>query len=247
MLPLFLALWHCCDIGLDINQSITYYEMAFDVNTTYADWALQYQIKTNSTYLEKVSPGYFCSAVIVWIVPPLLSAIFFTLRRYHDYPNKRKIMITILLLPFTTVLSSLFMYLYFPISLCYTAVCEFCARLSEYNYYATFNFYNNKKDIQEFTKFIEILGEALPQLILNVVFIANNFPYLMEQDIYFGIPVPVSVISSVFSVGSLLIGFIKGIPILIKRLKSLEPSEERKLQVTARKCIEAQKARRNEK
>ena len=60
----------------------------------------------------------------------------------------------------------------------------------------------------------------------------------MEHDIYFGIPVPVSVISSVFSVGSLLYGFIKGIPILIKRLKSLEPSRERKLQLATIKCLE---------
>ena len=130
-------------------------------------------------------------------------------------------------------------------TLCYTAVCECCKGTYD-EVYKREGYYNHKKDIQEFTKFVEILGEALPQLILNVVFIANNFPYLMEQDIYFRIPVPVSVVSSVFSFGSLLYGFIKGVPIFIKKLKSLESSKERKLHVTARKCIEAQKTRRNE-
>ena len=63
-------------------------------------------------------------------------------------------------------------------------------------------------------KFLEIVGEALPQLIINIVFITNNYPYLNENDTYFGIPIPVSIVSAVFSVGSLIIGLKTGFTLL---------------------------------
>ena len=65
-------------------------------------------------------------------------------------------------------------------------------------------------DALVFLKLFEILGEALPQLILNIVFISNNYPYLIENDIYFGISVPMSIVSAVFSFGSIFIGMKAG-------------------------------------
>ena len=59
----------------------------------------------------------------------------------------------------------------------------------------------------KFMKFLEILGEAIPQLTLNIVFMKNNYPYLVENDTLFDIPVPVSVISAVFSLASVFFGF----------------------------------------
>ena len=38
-------------------------------------------------------------------------------------------------------------------------------------------------------KSLDIVGEALPQLSLNVVLILNNFPYLEENDVNCGIPI----------------------------------------------------------
>ena len=65
--------------------------------------------------------------------------------------------------------------------------------------------------ILPFHKLFEILGEALPQFILTLVFASNNYPFLKDNDTYFGIPIPVSIISLVFSFGSLIIGVISGI------------------------------------
>ena len=59
-------------------------------------------------------------------------------------------------------------------------------------------------------KLFEIIGEALPQFILTLVFVCNNYPFLKDNDTYFSIPIPVSVISLMFSFGSLIMGVILG-------------------------------------
>ena len=49
----------------------------------------------------------------------------------------------------------------------------------------------------------------MPQLLLNVVLISNNVSNKEENDIYFGIPIHMSIILGIFSFGSLVIGFKK--------------------------------------
>ena len=59
-------------------------------------------------------------------------------------------------------------------------------------------------------KLFEHIGEALPQIILAVVFSSNNFPFLVAKDII--IPyVPTTLISIIFSCGSLCMGMYTGI------------------------------------
>ena len=70
-----------------------------------------------------------------------------------------------------------------------------------------------------FFKFWEIIGEALPQAILTVVFALNNFPFLMKFDTYFNIPIPVSLVSLAFSVGSLILGVISGYKSMVNGYK----------------------------
>ena len=56
-------------------------------------------------------------------------------------------------------------------------------------------------------KMFEVVGEAFPQLILNLVYIGNNFEFLMEHDkITPAQPLPTCVVSAVFSLGSVIIG-----------------------------------------
>ena len=58
-------------------------------------------------------------------------------------------------------------------------------------------------------KMFEVVGEALPQLVLNLVYIASNFEFLMEHDkITPAQPLPTCVVSAVFSFGSVIIGFL---------------------------------------
>ena len=75
LLPLFLAIWHQVDIGLDANQSVTYYQMSYDENSEYQLWALKYQNNTKETS-QGVSSGYFYVALIVWILPPFIFTSF---------------------------------------------------------------------------------------------------------------------------------------------------------------------------
>ena len=60
-------------------------------------------------------------------------------------------------------------------------------------------------------KLFECVGEAVPQLILAVVYAANNYSYLLEHDDYLGIGIPVTIISCIFSAGSIAMGLISGI------------------------------------
>merc|ERR1719370_2629009 len=56
----------------------------------------------------------------------------------------------------------------------------------------------------------EHLGEALPQFSLTIVFLVNNYPFLLVFDTLFGIPIPISLMSSIFSFGSLCMGVYSG-------------------------------------
>ena len=65
-----------------------------------------------------------------------------------------------------------------------------------------------------FVKMTESVGEAVPQFILSLVFIANNYPYLLENDVFFGMHVPLSCISCIFSFGSMIMGLVNGFALL---------------------------------
>ena len=202
--------------------------MAFDINGTYRAWALQYQSKTNSTYLETVSPWYFYAASMIWIGPSFLFAMLAT-KHFKEYieffccgfevheecfGRFSWIVIQFLFLPFGTVINFVFLYLFVPVNLLHNAVRAFIAGDDFDAEEENGCFFGSKR--LTFMKFQEIVGEALPQLVLNIIFIANNYTYLNANDIFFGIPVPVSIISSVFSLGSLLIGIKSGCPIVVK-------------------------------
>jgi len=205
VMPIFLALWHYADIGLDVNQSITYFEMAFDVNASYGKWALQYQNETNSTYLQTVSPWYFYTATMIWIGPSLIIAtpyVFWFLMKNCGICIG--IVISILCLPVATVWVLLFVYFLMPINLFCNSV-RAVIQGDDFNEEKNYGCLMDSKMLT-IVKLLEILGEALPQLTLNIIFIVHNYPYLTENDTYFGIPVPISIISAVFSLGSLLIG-----------------------------------------
>lgn len=77
LLPLLTAIWMIVDMGLDINQTITYYCLidGFKEDGEYRNWALKYKNETNATTLQTISPGYFYTACAVWIVPPVLASV----------------------------------------------------------------------------------------------------------------------------------------------------------------------------
>ena len=214
-IPLILAVWHQVDIGLDVNQSITYYQMSYDNNSLYQSWAQKHKNETNETIQHTVSSGYFYVAIIVWIFPPGIIALFL-LNSYRFCLCSCKNMISdwicpfpillikIILLPVGTILIFLFIYLIFPFLLLLFAICKL---IVGEKFIENCNCCNFSEFIFQNMAFVEILGESLPQFMLNVVFICNNYEYLLANDLYLRFPVPVSIISCVFSLGSLLMGF----------------------------------------
>merc|ERR1712117_45083 len=84
IVPLLTSIWMEVDMGLDVRQTLTYYDHAFDSNGTYANWALEYN-KTRNGTMETVHPGYFYTSIIVWVLPPFLySAITFLFSLCRD-------------------------------------------------------------------------------------------------------------------------------------------------------------------
>ena len=84
------------------------------------------------------------------------------------------------------------------------------------NHYNTHQLQEDKTNWKKFDKEddvsfdLPVVGlRALPQLILTVVFIINEYQEIWEIDTgYFQIPCPISFISVSFSAVSLLVGFI---------------------------------------
>ena len=59
-------------------------------------------------------------------------------------------------------------------------------------------------------KMFEIVGEALPQFILGLVYLINNWEDVSESDKFFDDqPLPTSLLSLIFSLGTLIIGITK--------------------------------------
>ena len=65
-------------------------------------------------------------------------------------------------------------------------------------------------------KAFEFIGEAVPQLILSIVFMANNYKFMIDTETFIGAKeFEVTLTSMVFSIGSILMGLYSGIPVLI--------------------------------
>ena len=210
------------DIGLDVNQTITYYHLirGFEENGEYHDWALQYKEETTGTRLQTISPGYFYTACVVWIIPPVLDSfsslafeelsfphVFNAIFRCNiDRIQSRKKWF--MYYPFELFCGILFIYVVVPFAALKNGLKHLIN--GEVDEEKNLIAFLNPKELP-FAKLFEILGEALPQFILTVVFVSNNYPFLMDHDTYFDIPIPVSIISLVFSFGSLIIGVTSGI------------------------------------
>ena len=73
IVPLLTVLWTYVDLGLQINQSITYYQHAeFNNNNTYQTLESNHSNATHQPYLHSGSHIYFYVSVVVWIVTPIL-------------------------------------------------------------------------------------------------------------------------------------------------------------------------------
>ena len=217
------------DIALDINQTITFYQLhGFGGSGIYQKWAKEYQTKTNGT-LQTVSSIYFYSACGVWVAPPFfLSPLFllkfktftfveviYTLFKYQIdgriFPKNPILLFLsyIVLFPIDLISCMLVIYIFIPLAALQNGLK--CAWNGSVDAREKFAFEIESEDLPGW-KMFEYCGEAVPQFILTVGFAINNYPFLLRYDTYFDIPIPITMVSIVFSVGSLIIGFITGVP-----------------------------------
>ena len=67
-----------------------------------------------------------------------------------------------------------------------------------------------REDQSEYYKVFENLGEAVPQSIMCLLFIVNNFKFIVHEETSTWMPIPISILSLVFSVGSIMMGLYTG-------------------------------------
>ena len=208
--PLIMSIWIIVDVALDIYQTSTYREHAFDVNGTYHQWSEKYGIRNVSgvDHLQKVSPLYFYVSCMVWGTPPFLCSMFY----YSIYFCLNGFSITnffvVLCFPVAVIVASLFIYIVIPLASLQSSL--IIARKGSINdnkvlLGCTFN-----TNTFTWLNLFEHIGEALPQIILAVVFSSNNYSFLRVHDTSI-VPVPTTIISIFFSFGSLCMGMYTGI------------------------------------
>ena len=215
--PLVIILLYGFDIALDIHQTNTYYRISQNgrnissatENNTSEEKTIVSSTTIPSEYLYG-SIGAWISLPLLWSLVLLIStqrplpAINRTMKFCFDYEFNLnsgvgiKILLGILALPIDTVFSILWIYILVPyVSLKRALQCAILGK--EFP----------KDDNISFD--LPIVGiRALPHLILATVFANNESMFLSSFDLYFEIPVPMTIISAALSAICLLVGIITG-------------------------------------
>ena len=234
IVPLLTSLWMEVDMGLDVRQTLIYYDHAFNHNGTYASWALEYN-KTTTGTVETVHPGYFYTSIVVWVLPPFLFWSFLWLQTFFfgvefnpffivnncliaqfssfelSPPFKKKfqnILFYIVYSPFDLLISAIWVYVYVPIISIKSGIIIAWTGENDGQRMITKRL---PEGIIPRIKLYENVGEAVPQAIMCLLFISNNYNFILHEETSTWMPIPVSIVSFVFSVGSIAMGLYTGI------------------------------------
>ena len=129
LVPMLQATWVQVDVLLDARQTWTYHKYR-DPNGTFTNWAKDHMWKTNSTYEHTVSEGYFWTAISIWLLSPIILALFMLilckeplciLNSFFDdkfelgRDNKLlKALLAVLLFPIDVISAAVLIYLVIP-------------------------------------------------------------------------------------------------------------------------------------
>ena len=69
-------------------------------------------------------------------------------------------------------------------------------------------------------KLFENLGEAVPQSIMCLLFIVNNFEFIIHEETSKWMPIPISIVSLLFSIGSIMMAIYTGINSIVNFFRS---------------------------
>ena len=228
LLMFLFAIWMWIDMILDANQTWTYYDYSFNPNTCFKN-----HLANKGEMLDKT---YFTASICFWVLSPLLLSFFMIFmgskdsREGHstnqttmlfggvwfiswfvysvnlgDYvqklPLKMAIIVTFFFYPYALIFTFFAIYFAIPLGMMIISV-KVLIYGKKNHFWGQF-----QQEQASGHKTYEILGEALPQFILSVIYVVNNFQFTWDTDkIFESQMLPTSIISSVFSFGSLIIG-----------------------------------------
>ena len=230
------ATWVQVDVLLDARQTLTYHQYR-DANGTYTKWAKQHMVETNSTYEHTVSEGYFLTAISIWLLTPILLAFFMwiskqeplvVLSEFFDKPFELRCdnkflnaLQAFLLFPIEIMSAAVIIYLVIPYAsfkLAYKVLMRH--EFEEGTRMANLRFLAMESDWLPGWKGFEFIGEAMPQLTLLIVFMGNNYDFMIDTETFIGLKeFEVTLTSMIFSIGSIVMGLYSGIPVFIEIFK----------------------------
>ena len=228
LVPILQATWVQVDVFLDARQTWTY-KYYRDPNGTYTKWAKEHMRETNSTYEHTVSGGYFLTAIAIWSFTPILLALFvlisrqatlLILKNFLDFSCENKFLkalVAVLLFPIEIISAAVLIYIVVPYS-SFKLACKILMRHefkedTDIVYLPNFNM--DPLWIPGWKGF-EFIGEAIPQLTLSIVFMANNYEFMIDTETFIGAKeFDITLTSMIFSIGSIVMGLFSGIPIII--------------------------------
>ena len=213
------------DIASDIFQSLRYYEHSFNKYGEYANWSMS--INATDEHRETVSPVYFYIACVVWILPPLLFEMYVLIADNQPLVVTRAIIMNkyvddgscsmctcvciVSLLPIDTLASVIFVYFMIPYASLKSGVKALIGKPYGDDDIIFRGIKQNLVFKLPWLKLFEQTGEALPQFVMSLTFLVNNYAFLQHNVTMFGVnEFHVTIITVVLSLGSLLYGIYKG-------------------------------------
>ena len=241
-----LALWLWADVLLDVRMTRTYYNLSFGENGTWEEYhpingTNDGPIEHLSTgyFYGALTSWILPPTISAVVIYPLwflggdwngnVDMVNYLLQKSccdKRLPDSSSINIVYKFALFVLVL---------PLHICILAIGVFITAIGIYvliplGAIATglsIVYYKDAKEIKNetlrafhkylpFLKLFEHAGEAVPQLVLSLVFYTNNKDFVDESETYYGINVSITVISIIFSTGSTLFGLVQGIKLFVE-------------------------------
>jgi len=235
MLPLLVAFWQYADIGLDIVQTRKYRNLWQNKKSPFPPISPFYWIFSMISLFVPTLLS-FCLILYHWngfrVIRYLTGNRKLNSNLLQTFHIDKITTLMILLLtlefiigiPIYLVLSVMFYYIAVPMVLIQHGLDTIRKgkedeRVLEFNPFKIISRHSRYKGVMDLvglTQFksknvpliegMEQIGEASIQTIVSLVFLINNYENIKKEDTFLGIPFPVSIISCVFSIVSLLRG-----------------------------------------
>ena len=197
---LLLKCWMLADMVLDCIQTKTYYDISMTDTTAMINVTTENQQRGG-----EINIGYFVCSVISLIAVPLLATICISCFGLIGQEKCRGGLLG--------CFAGLLVYLILPFWSIAVAVSSLCGVEES----------ADQNVMLEVFKMFEQFGEAIPQVILAIVFFTRHSDWVYKNDMnLFGIielPVPVTLISIIASFGSIIMGLVIGVKTICSCIK----------------------------